>query len=84
MIDLSNGQVAYAALSFGGVLGMGHKSFAIPWSRLRVDTDREQIVLDVDRDRLEDAPGFDMDDWPDMADPQFRSNLDRYFGPMAP
>ncbi|MCO5381646.1 MAG: PRC-barrel domain-containing protein [Methanosarcina barkeri] len=31
MIDLEDGRVAYAVLSFGGFLGMGNKLFAIPW-----------------------------------------------------
>src|ERR1019366_5018246 len=40
MIDLANGRIAYAVLSFGGFLGMGDKLFAIPWSALKVDTAR--------------------------------------------
>ena len=34
MIDLENGRIAYAVLSFGGFLGMGDKLFAIPWKLL--------------------------------------------------
>src|SRR5579872_2123204 len=49
MIDVENGRVAYAVLSFGGFLGMGDKLFAIPWSALMVDTDEEQFILDIDK-----------------------------------
>ena len=49
MIDVENGRVAYAVLSFGGFLGMGDKLFAIPWSALKVDTGEEQLILDVDK-----------------------------------
>jgi hypothetical protein len=47
MIDLDEGRVAYAVLSFGGFLGIGDKLFAIPWEALAVDTQNEEIVLDV-------------------------------------
>jgi len=69
MIDVPTGRVAYAVLSFGGLLGMGDKLFAVPWLALMLDTDQKQFVLDVDRDRLKDAPGFDKDHWPSMAQP---------------
>ncbi len=39
MIDLDEGNVAYAVLSFGGFLGMGDKLFAIPWEALALDTE---------------------------------------------
>jgi hypothetical protein len=44
MIDLANGRIAYAVLSFGGFLGMGDKLFAIPWSALKVDTVEKQAL----------------------------------------
>jgi PRC-barrel domain len=44
MIDLENGRVAYAVLSFGGFLGMGDKLFAIPWSALTVDTTETHLL----------------------------------------
>jgi len=64
MIDLENGQIAYAVLSFGGFLGIRNKLFVIPWGMLAVDTENEKIILDVDKEALEDAPGFDKDNWP--------------------
>ena len=67
MIDLDDGLVAYAVLSFGGFLGLGDKLFAIPWEALTFNSDNQTFILDVDKEVLEDAPGFDKDNWPDNA-----------------
>ena len=79
MIDLQKGRVAYAVLSFGGFLGMGEKLFAIPWSALTVDTVERQFVLNVGKDLLERAPGFDRDNWPDMADRTWGTDVSTYY-----
>jgi sporulation protein YlmC with PRC-barrel domain len=78
MIDIPTGRIAYAVISFGGILRMGNKLFAIPWSSLKLDEDEKCFILDVDRERLETAPGFDKDNWPDLADPNFRSGFTPY------
>ncbi len=80
MIDLPTGRVAYAVLSFGGVLKMGNKLFAVPWSAFTVDEDKKQLLLDVDKSRLESAPGFDKDNWPDMADRAWGTEIHSYYG----
>lgn len=80
MIDTDSGKVAYYVLSFGGFMGMGDKLFAIPPQATRVDTEKKCLVLNVDKDRLENAPGFDKDSWPDMADPAFRDRIYGYYG----
>ncbi len=80
MIDLERGTVAYAVLSFGGMLGMGGKFFAIPWSALRVDTVEKRVVLDQTKEILEAAPGFDKDHWPDMADQTWGATVHTYYG----
>jgi|SRR5688572_2372428 len=67
MIDLDGGLIAYAVLSFGGILGMGDKLFAIPWEAFTIDTDNHTFILNVDKEVLENAPGFDKDNWPDNA-----------------
>src|SRR5512142_2985304 len=80
MIDIPSGRVAYAVLSFGGVLRMGNKLFALPWSALQVDEDEKCFILDVDKTTLENAPGFDKDNWPDMADTKWATELFEYYG----
>lgn len=79
MLDVPNGRIAYAVLSFGGILGMGEKLFAIPWEALILDADEKQFVLDVDKDQLQDAPGFDKDHWPAMSDSQWANSVHNYY-----
>lgn len=80
MLDVPRGRIAYAVMSSGGILGMGEKLFAIPWSALTLDTDNKCFVLDVDKQRLKDAPGFDKDRWPSMADTEFDTRVHSYYG----
>lgn len=80
MIDIPTGRVAYAVLSFGGFMRMGNKLFAVPWEALKVDEDRKCFILDIDKSHLENAPGFDKDNWPDMADRTWGSRIYSYYG----
>ncbi|MGQ0594195.1 MAG: PRC-barrel domain-containing protein [Gammaproteobacteria bacterium] len=79
MVDVPQGRVAYAVLSFGGFLGVGDKLFAIPWSALTLDADNHNFILDVPEQRLKDAPGFDKDHWPTMADERWASQVHSYY-----
>ena len=80
MLDVRSGRVSYAVLSFGGFLGMGEKLFAVPWTALTLDTVNKRFVLNVEKDRLESAPGFDQDSWPNMADPSWAKSIHDYYG----
>lgn len=79
MINTSQGAVDYAVLSFGGVMGIGDKLFAIPMSSIKIDTENECCVLNIDKDRLKDAPGFDKDNWPNTADAKWQSIVNDYY-----
>ena len=79
MIDVPTGRVAYAVLSFGGFLGIADKLFAVPWGALMLDEDQKEFILNVNKDQLKNAPGFDKDNWPDMADPTWRSQVYNYY-----
>lgn len=68
MLDVDRGCVSYAVLSFGGIMGIGDKLFAIPWQALTLDTENHAFVLDVDRERLKNMPGFDKNNWPETTD----------------
>jgi sporulation protein YlmC with PRC-barrel domain len=80
MLDMDTGRVRYAVLSFGGVLGMGNKFFAVPPEALTIDTENECLVLDFEKERLKDAPGFDKDHWPNFADAKFGQQVYQYYG----
>lgn len=79
MLDVPHGRIAYAVLSRGGVLGMGDKLFAIPWSALVLDTDRKCFVLDISEESLEKAEGFDKENWPRMADETWARDIHQYY-----
>ncbi len=80
MIDVPTGRVAYAVMSVGGVLGMGGKLFAIPWSALRLDTENKCFRMSVAKERFDEAPGFDKDHWPTMAEQQWAEDVHSFYG----
>ena len=80
MIDMASGKIAYAVLSFGGLLGMGGKLFAVPWSALKLDTAHKRFTLDVAKDTLKNAPGFDKAHWPAMSDKTWAAGVHSFYG----
>ncbi len=79
MLDKTNGRVAYIVLESGTFLGMGGKLFALPWNAVNYDTNKECFRIDLDKDRLKNAPGFDKDHWPDMADRTWGTSVSTYY-----
>ncbi len=85
VVDFNSGKIAYAALDFGGFLGIGDKYFAVPWNafserdRSPQNANEHVLVLNVSKERLKNAPGFDKDHWPDMANPNWSQDVDRYY-----
>ena len=80
MLDLEKGRVAYAILSLGGFLGMGEKLFAIPFEALKLDATREHFTLDVDKNKLKNAPGFDKMNPPQASDRTWGSEVYKFYG----
>ncbi|WP_095055260.1 PRC-barrel domain-containing protein [Pseudomonas sp. Irchel s3b2] len=80
MLDVRSGRVSYAVLSCGGFLSMGEKLFAVPWNALTLDTVNKRFILNVEKERLENAPGFDKDNWPNMADESWATEIHSFYG----
>ena len=80
VLDMGTGNVGYAVLSFGGFLGMGEKLFAVPWNALKFDTKNKRFTLNVAKDRLTEAPGFDRNHWPNMADQSWAGEIHSFYG----
>jgi sporulation protein YlmC with PRC-barrel domain len=79
VIDPRTGRVAYAVVSFGGFLSMGEKLFAIPFSAFKYNVTKNDYVLDVSKERLKAAPGFDSDHWPSMSDEKWNRDVYKYY-----
>ena len=81
MIDLERGEVLYAVLSHGGFLGMGNDYFAVPMQALTFsDRDENLIKIDVDKKVLENAPGFNKDNWPEHPSTDFTNSVYEHYG----
>ena len=65
MIDKVSGRVTYAVMSFGGLLGLGHSHYPIPWGALKYDTKLDGYVTGISEQQLKDAPAFSDDSWAD-------------------
>ena len=79
VIDPRSGKVAYAVVSFGGFLGMGEKLFAIPFSAFEYNMEKNEYILEIPKERLEKAPGFDADNWPSMSDEKWNRDVYKFY-----
>jgi len=67
VINPIDGDVDYAVLDYGGFLGINDKYFAVPWEALKISDDRKKALLDVTKQDLKQAPGFNKKQWPDLS-----------------
>lgn len=79
IVDAKAERVHYAVLAFGGALGLGEKLFAYPLRTFKPTGDDYDLVLNVDKEKMKNAPGFERNRWPDLADNRYRSEVERYF-----
>lgn len=90
MVDMGrHPRVRYAALDFGGFLGIGDKLFAVPWQALKLrhdakDNDRAFLELDATKESLKNAPGFDKDAWPNFADNRWADEVHKHYRVSTP
>lgn len=81
IVDVNTGRVQYAVLSFGGFMGLGDKLFAFPVSAFKTTADRDELVLNVDKDALKGAPGFERSRWPNLR--KYAGDVDRFFAKLG-
>ncbi len=79
VVDPNSGRILYGVLSFGGFLGMGDKLFAIPWQSLELSGDSKAFTLNVEKDRLKTATGFEKAHWPNFADEQWATSTYKFY-----
>jgi len=79
MIDKLSGKVAYAVMSFGGFLGIGHRHHPVPWGMLKYDTNLNGYIVNLDKQMLEKAPTYADDERVDLADEAYGRRLHDYY-----
>lgn len=79
MIDKISGQVEYAVLQFGGVVGIGSDYYPVPWMALEYDEDQGGYVLDVDKETLKQAPKYSAGTEPSFT-PDYNRRIDGLYG----
>jgi sporulation protein YlmC with PRC-barrel domain len=85
VIDAGKNRVVYAVLSFGGFMGMRNKLFAIPWEAFEFSETEKKLILNVDREKLVAAPGFEKGDkWPDFKDTLWGESIYNYYNYAPP
>ena len=63
VLDVRTGCVRHVVLAMGGVLGIGRRRLAVPWSALIPDTDYRRCTIDAAQMRLTAVPVPDGDPW---------------------
>ncbi len=59
VINPQEGRIKEVVASFGGFLGIGSKSVAIPWDELKLSPDSQNILLAMGKEELEQAPPWE-------------------------
>ena len=78
IIDKVSGQVRYAALEFGGFLGVGTDRYPLPWNMLKYDTGLDGYLVPLQKAQLENAPRYERTSVPDYSDNYGRKVYDYY------
>jgi sporulation protein YlmC with PRC-barrel domain len=79
VINPEEGDINYAVLEFGGLMGMGDKYFAVPWEALQLSDNKEFFILNVNKKDLKTAPGFDKHNWPDMTNEKWAVTVYEFY-----
>ena len=78
IIDKVSGRVRYAALEFGGFLGVGSDRYPLPWNMLKYDTRLDGYVVPLQKAQLEKAPRYERSSVPNYTDDYGRKIYDYY------
>jgi len=72
------GAIRLAIVSTGGFLGVGDRLHAVPWDLLTPGP-KDDRILDIDKARLQAAPGFTSRTWPNLGDDRWLADNRRYY-----
>jgi sporulation protein YlmC with PRC-barrel domain len=83
VVDTSSGRVAFVAVTFGGVIGIGKDRVAVPWSAFDINKDGRLFVTNIDKEMINSAPRMTQKEWGELRDPAFGANVYKHYGQKA-
>jgi sporulation protein YlmC with PRC-barrel domain len=69
VFDPESAKISYAVLSIGGLLGVGDKLVAVPVNSLKPQPGQKYLMLNMDKNQVQSAPGLAQNNWPDLDSP---------------
>jgi sporulation protein YlmC with PRC-barrel domain len=85
ILDPETGRVSHAVVSVTGIPEMADWMIAVPFNALNPKPGEEnKLVLNIDRERLQAAPGFERDQGPNWTDPNYNAENLRFYGIEPP
>jgi hypothetical protein len=79
MVDMANGTVEFAVISFGGFLGLGQKYHPLPFQLLQLREQADGFVVDAPTALIDGSPAYRVDDAP-VFDNDYGDRLRSYYG----
>lgn len=86
IVDMNTGQVRYSILAFDPGVLSAERLFAVPTSELRMSGDKNDLVYNMTRERLDKAGvGVERKSWPGaLRDRKYMAGLDSAYGVTQP
>lgn len=83
VVDMSQGRLLYVVFSPASSLNLGDNLYAMPSDAFTLGSDQKHLVTGIDRQKLSGAPHFAKNNWPNLTDSSFASQVYQYFGKQA-
>jgi hypothetical protein len=78
VVDVDSGRPYYAVVDSGGWFKSKH--FLLPIGHVRLDDDRDALVADVSKDRIDRFPGFELGRFEKLSEDELRAMNDAICG----
>ncbi len=83
VVDLPRGRILYVVLEPDSSLNLGDNLYALPPDAITWNAGQKSLVSNIDQSKLASAPHFASNNWPNLSDPSFASQVYQYYGKQA-
>jgi sporulation protein YlmC with PRC-barrel domain len=83
VLDMPSGRLLYTVFSPASTSNLGSDLYAMPPDAFTLAGDGKHLVTNIDRQKLALAPHFTKNNWPNLTDAAFASQVYQYYGKQA-